>query len=187
MAEQEEWSSNANEAIHISVVQAGDKAPRTLSTFRPQFTYPIFGDEEQIFGYQGLRIDLRFAAHDLRPNIEISYDKKFKAVGDTKAADINGILKEWAPEESFTKIAAFNSAVQNDAAAADFKPPGELLESYTSKGRNFEIWCGELTDAAVQKIIERMQILISFFIEGGTPLTLDDAEWTLARWRVFFV
>ena len=91
-------STNANEAIHISVVQAGDKAPRTLSTFHPQFTYPIFGDEEQIFGYQGLQINLRFAAHDLRPNIEVSYDKKFKAVGDTKAADINGVLKEWISE-----------------------------------------------------------------------------------------
>ena len=149
---------------------------------------------------------MRFAAHDLRPNIEVSYDKKFKAVGDTKAADINGILKEWTPEgereeqfrvyqascslllvESFTKTVTFNAAVQDDTKARDFKPPGELLERYTSKGRNFEIWCGELTDPAVQKIIERMQVLISFFIEGGTPLTLDDAEWTLARWRVFFV
>ena len=77
--------------------------------------------------------------------------------------------------------------MQSDPAAKDFKPPGDLLESYTSKGRHFEIWGGELTDPAVQAIIERIQILISFFIEGGTPLTLDDAEWTLDRWRVFFV
>ena len=32
-----------------------------------------------------------------------------------------------------------------------------------------------------------MQIFISFFIEGGTPLLLDDAEWTVALWKVFFV
>lgn len=88
--------------------------------------------------------------------------------------------------ESFRKTSTFHAAVQNDASAKDFKPPGELLERYTSKGRQFEIWCGELTDPAVQKLLERMQVFISFFIEGGTPLTLDDAEWTLARWRVFF-
>lgn len=91
-------STNANEALDISFVQAGSNAPKTLSTFHPQFTYPIFGEEERIFGYQGLRISLRFAAHDLRPNLEISYDKKFKPVGDTEATDIEETLKEWTPE-----------------------------------------------------------------------------------------
>ena len=39
----------------------------------------------------------------------------------------------------------------------------------------------------VQQLVERLQIMISLFIEGGTPLLLDDQEWTLARWRVYFV
>lgn len=90
-------SSDANETLEISLVQAGLNAPKTLSTFHPQFTYPIFGEEQRIFGYQGLHINLRFAAHDLRPNLEISYGKKFKAVGDTKATDIEEALKEWTP------------------------------------------------------------------------------------------
>lgn len=81
----------------------------------------------------------------------------------------------------------FNAHIQDDNTAKEWKPPGKLLESYTSKGRNFELWCGELKDKAVQKIIERIQILISFFIEGGTPLELDDQEWTLDRWRVYFM
>jgi len=34
----------------------------------------------------------------LRPNIQITYDKKFKAVGDTKASDLEGTLKDWTPE-----------------------------------------------------------------------------------------
>ena len=97
------------------------------------------------------------------------------------------ILKDWAPPESFDKATSFNAQLQNDDSAKDFKPPGELLETYTSKGRNFEIWSGELVDPAVRQLIARMQILISFFIEGGTPLELEDQEWTLARWRVYFV
>ena len=91
-------SSNANEALEISFVQAAPGSPRTLSSFRPQFTYPIFGDEERIFGYQNLKLNLRFAAHDLRPNLEVLYDKKFKPIGDTKATDIEETLKEWSPE-----------------------------------------------------------------------------------------
>ena len=79
------------------MVHAGAGKPQAISTFHPQFTYPIFGDEEQIFGYQNLRINLRFSAHDLHPNLEVLYDKKFKVVGDTKAEDIGETLKEWIP------------------------------------------------------------------------------------------
>ena len=91
-------SCDANDAVQITVVQPGDTKPKTLSTFHPQFTYPIFGDEEQIFGYKGLIIRLRFAAHDLRPHVHISYDERFKTVGDTAALDLLGTLKPFIPE-----------------------------------------------------------------------------------------
>ncbi|KAL6716901.1 histone acetyltransferase 1 [Lecanora helva] len=181
------WSTNANQAVEISIIQAGEQSPKSLSTFHPQFTYPIFGDEESIFGYQNLKINLRFSAHLLRPNLEILYDKKFKEVGDTKPENIEETLREWTPEVTFEKVAAFNTHIQNDATAKHWKPPGELLNTYASKGRQFEIWSGLLTDPGIKKIIERIQIFISFFIEGGTPLQLDDQDWTLARWRVYFV
>lgn len=80
-----------------SLLRPGIHPFKTLSSFHPRFTYPIFGEEERIFGYQGLRINLRFAAHDLYPNLEISYDSKFVPVGDTKATDIVEILKESLP------------------------------------------------------------------------------------------
>lgn len=90
-------SSDANEAVEISIVQAGKEHPQTLSTFHPHYTYSIFGNEERIFGYQGLKIHLRFAAHDVYPNVEITYGRKFKAVGDTTATDIEEVLREWVP------------------------------------------------------------------------------------------
>lgn len=90
-------SSDSNKAVEISIVQAGQESPQTLSTFHPRFTYPIFGDQESIFGYQGLRIGIRFAAHDLRSNVQITYDKRFEDVGDTKATDIERTLKDWIP------------------------------------------------------------------------------------------
>ncbi|KAL9003811.1 MAG: hypothetical protein Q9188_003331 [Gyalolechia gomerana] len=187
MADQAEWSTNANEAVNISFIQAGQTSPVTLSTFHPRFTYPIFGEEECIFGYQGLKVNIRFAAHNLLPNASISYDKQFKAVDDTQALDIQQTLREWMPEVSFQQPSAFESQVQEDASAKDWKPPGELIESYTSRGRKFEIWSAELSDPAVQQLIDHIQILVSFFIEGGTPIPLDDQDWSLARWKIFFV
>ena len=89
--------------------------------------------------------------------------------------------------DAFDKSASFNAKIQDDTSAKDFKPAGELIKKYTSRGRNFEIWCGELTDPAVQRLIERIQVLILFFIDGGTMLALDDQEWSISRWRVFFM
>ncbi|KAI4242393.1 MAG: hypothetical protein LQ352_007247 [Teloschistes flavicans] len=185
MADDEDWSSNANEALHISFVQAGQSEPITISTFHPKFTYPIFGDEECIFGYQGLAINLRFAAHDLSPNLTVSHDKKFGPVDEVVPLDIEDALKEWIPRIAFQDPAKFDSHIQQDAR--NWEPPGQLLERYTSRGRKFEVFSGPLTNPAIQQLVDRIQILVSFFIEGGTPIPLDDQDWSLARWRVFFI
>ena len=89
--------------------------------------------------------------------------------------------------DAFDNSAVFNAEVQNNPAIATFKPPAVLVQTYLSQGRAYEIWCGELTDPTVRLLLERLQIFTSFFIEGGTPIYLDDEQWTLARWRVFFV
>ncbi|CAI7652745.1 hypothetical protein N7533_012321 [Penicillium manginii] len=187
MAVGEDWSCDANDALHITVVQPGDTKPKTLSTFHPQFTYPIFGDDEQIFGYKGLVIRLRFAAHDLRPHVHISYDDRFKAVDDTAATDLLATLKPFIPEEALINLPEYEKNVQEDPSAKDFSPPGKLVYSYDVDERNYEIWAGSLADPAVQRILDRAQVLVSLFIEAGTPLDTDDPEWSLERWTVFFV
>jgi histone acetyltransferase 1 len=90
---------DANSAIDISFVQpTEDNKLKTISSFQPQFTYPIFGEDETIFGYKGLIIKLRFAAHDLRSNIHISYDERFQTVKDIAAVDLIKTLKPFLPE-----------------------------------------------------------------------------------------
>ncbi|KAJ5565623.1 hypothetical protein N7535_007261 [Penicillium sp. DV-2018c] len=187
MATEAGWSCDANDAVHITIVQPGEKKPQTLSAFHPQFTYPIFGDDEQIFGYKGLIIRLRFAAHDLRPHIHISYDEKFKPVGDTAALDLLATLKPFVQSESFANLPDYEKAIQEDAAAREFKPPGQFVLGYEENDRKYEIWAGSLGNPEVRKILDRMQILVSLFIEAGTPLETDDPEWTLDRWTVYFV
>ena len=98
-------SSDANEAVQISLVQPGPSTDlKILHQFKPRFTYPVFGEEERIFGYKGLEIHLRFAAHDLRPNVMTSYEKRFKPVGDTVALDINKTLRQWMPACEYAMI-----------------------------------------------------------------------------------
>ncbi|PGG99646.1 histone acetyltransferase 1 [Blastomyces parvus] len=178
---------DANDVIQISMVQPAEGKLNALSTFRPEFTYPIFGEEETIFGYKGLSIRLRYAAHDLRSNVHISYDDKFKPVADVAAVDLLKILGSYLPKASFATSEEFEQSLLNDESAKDFRPPGKLVHRYTSKQRNYEIWAGSLIDPEIRTILDRIQIFVSFFVEGGTPITTDDVEWTLRRWTVYFV
>ncbi|KAL4910139.1 hypothetical protein BDW74DRAFT_144506 [Aspergillus multicolor] len=186
MSAEGEWTCDANDAVQITIVQPDQQKPKTLSSFHPQFTYPIFGEDERIFGYKGLIIRLRFAAHNLRPHLHVSHDEKFMAVEDAEPTDVTGVLKDFLPEEALSSLSDFESAVQEEDEK-DFVPPGELAHSYSVRGRNYEIWAASLADPQVQLLLNRFQIMVSFFIEAGTPLTTDDPEWTLDRWTVYFV
>ncbi|KAF3482722.1 histone acetyltransferase type B catalytic subunit [Arthroderma uncinatum] len=189
MDRQNEWTCDANDAVEISLVQPteDDKKLTTDSTFYPQFTYPIFGDKETIFGYRNLNIRLRFAAHDLQSHVHISYDEKFKQVEDITATDLLGTLKPYLPEASFSTLDEFTKNISHSDHAAKFTPPGKRVHSYSKDGRDYEIWSGSLANPEVRKILDRLQIFVSFFIEGGTPIETEDFEWTLERWIIYFV
>ena len=189
--------------MSISFAQPNGDRIKTLSTFNPQFTYPIFGDEERIFGYKDLDIHLRYAAHDLRPNLAVSYKEKFKPVGGTSALDLNKTMKEFLPKSEYHAIwfcqsltdhtgafqprAEFEKALVADDNAQFYVPPGNLVHSYSRKGKSFEVWSGSLNDLKVKELLDRIQISVLFFIEGGSTLNIDDVDWTMERWTVYFV
>lgn len=156
-----------------------------MEEFSPTFTYPIFGEAEQIFGYKGLDINIQFAAHDGSPHVQISYDKKFPAVKQTSALDLNKTLEEFLAGSAFDQ--GFEERIQNDETARDWTPPGELIHKYSKKGRNFEVWAGSLLDPRVNQLVNNVQILVLFYIEAGSLLNLDEVDWSLDRWRVYFV
>ncbi|KAK5956933.1 histone acetyltransferase 1 [Knufia fluminis] len=180
----EEWSVSANEVVKLSQVRPGKDGIETIQEFSPTFTYPIFGEAEQIFGYKGLDINIQFAAHDGSPHVNISYDKKFPAVKSTQALDLNKTLKEFLPASAFEQD--YEDQLQNRTDAKDWKPPGELVHKYTKKDRNFEVWAGSLLDPQVNKLVENIQILVLFYIEAGSQLNLNEVPWSLDRWRVYF-
>lgn len=168
----------------MSIVQPGpDGKPIPLHDFHPKFTYPIVGEAEQIFGYRGLDIEIQFAAHDLRPYIRTSFQKKFTTIGSTSALDLNKTFGNYLPPIAFQH--GFEQAVQNDANAINWSPPGVCVKRYTRGGQNYEVWAGSLLDRRMRTLVDSIQILILFFIEGGQFVNLEEADWTLDRWRVY--
>lgn len=97
--------SDSNTACNVSLVTPGVGGPKALYSFNPKMTYAIFGEEEQIFGYQGLKINLRYNHCDMRPGLQITYSKKFKAIGDTEPTDLKSIFEDYLPKsEDSTRL-----------------------------------------------------------------------------------
>lgn len=92
----DEWSVDANEALTLSL--HSPSSGKQLSTFHPKYTYAIFGESETIFGYRNLNVRLAFAADDMAPCVEVSWDEKKKPVGEVVAEDVQEILNEYLPE-----------------------------------------------------------------------------------------
>ena len=177
----EEWSSNSNECFTIDISRGDGSA---AATFQPDFTYPIFGEEEAIFGYQDLLINLSFASHNLKPHLAVSYSEKFKQLGEVQPTDIHEALRDFLPEAAFSNKTV-TEALQ-DEQAAEFTPPGERVHEYSRAGHKYEIWCASLSDPAARQLLENMQILVPMFIEGGTMLQLE-YDWTTQRWKLFLL
>ncbi|KAK4138318.1 histone acetyltransferase type B [Trichocladium antarcticum] len=184
MSSSDTWSTPSNDALVLSLVSPSPTGVKPLGhSFHPKFTYSIFGESEEIFGYQNLQINLRYNATDMRPHLSVAYSKKFPAVGDTEATDINGTLRDYLPEVAFQKKSDFETAITN--LREDWTPPGELATTLRTSDSTFEVWKGNLADPAVKQIVRRLQILVPLFIEGGSAIPMDEPEDD--RWTVFFL
>src|SRR6202000_3057596 len=87
---------------------------------------------------------------------------------------------------AFDKSSVFDTSI-NDEAYNGWKPPGELYKTLDASDKTIEVWKGNLSDRAIQQMLKRVQILIPLFIEGGQAINLNDPEWSLRRWTVFFL
>ncbi|ROT38780.1 histone acetyltransferase type B catalytic subunit [Sodiomyces alkalinus F11] len=192
MTDSDEWLANANEAFTISLVKHAADGFKTVGTFNPRFTYPIFGDEEHIFGYKDLKINLRYNASDMRPHVQISSSKKSKAVGDIEPVDVKGILQEHLPPIAFSSGSDFKSSARKQPP--NWQPPGAPHDSFEAADGTYEIRKGSLADAAIRQLINRIEILVPLFIEGGSYIGREqhsEEPWKgpedAARWTVFLL
>ncbi|OCK83558.1 acyl-CoA N-acyltransferase [Lepidopterella palustris CBS 459.81] len=192
MAEElEKWIATSNGAFNINLVRPSTKpydSQRILEEpFHPDFTYAIFGEDEAIFGYSDLELNLDFRANDLKPSLDIRYSEKWKPIGETKAMDVKEMLKGFLPDYTLDASLKPTEIPGPDATSNSWKPPGKLLQSYSLHGKKFEIWSASLSDPTAKEMFRRIQILVPFYIEGGTCQNLDDQAWTMERWTLFLL
>ncbi|KAI1144335.1 putative histone acetyltransferase type b catalytic subunit [Hypoxylon sp. FL0543] len=183
---EDDWTVNANEAITIHLVRPGNDGISRIASFHPKFTYPIFGEDETIFGYKNLSIILQFDARDLRPNLSVKFSKKFKKVDDIEAIPIQDTMSKFLPDVAFQNLDNYSNALES--LPSTWTPPGNLVRTRMKNGEIYEIWHGTLNMPDVFQLMKRIQILILFYIEGGSYIiepekALPDDSFN--RWSLY--
>ncbi|KAF1987916.1 acyl-CoA N-acyltransferase [Aulographum hederae CBS 113979] len=181
-AELLDYVAESNDSIRITLSRNGKARS---NPFNPAFTYEMFGEEEKIFGYKDLEIELNFEPDTMRPSVNISHEGVFNKGPDheltSQVIDIKEKLSAYLPDYAFSQT--------EDTTMQDgpFTPPGKRIRTYKYAENNFEIWASDLADGRAREFLRSMRILIPFFIEGGTCNFLDDPIWTLKRWKIFLL
>ncbi|RVD85722.1 uncharacterized protein DFL_004033 [Arthrobotrys flagrans] len=191
MADSDEWTiPDASSAISISLVPPTSfPSSKSTETFHPTYTHQFF-ENEAIYGYKNLAVDLIFRQDDMSPSLNVTYDEKLSAPGgsgsdgDDEATidEVEDVFKAYLPEGTPKSLTLTPST---------FAPPGTLIHTYPSSSTTsstFEIYHTNLSDPAAQLLIKNSQLLVPFFIEAGSAIDLSDPEEYLRdRWDVFFL
>ncbi|KNZ80207.1 Histone acetyltransferase type B catalytic subunit [Termitomyces sp. J132] len=190
-----DWTSDANEALKLTLVRSTEDtesfAEDELYGFHPTFTYPIYGEDEKLYGYQGLEIDLRFASGSLIQYLNIKYTNKLDSTSTVD--DVEGILSRFIPPGYFKDEQKFLAFVEEDATT--FHPLGQLIHSYTRPALSASTEKGKATSSSqsldpgredsvatwntsgFKELHRRMQIFILLYIEAGSYINEDENSW----------
>lgn len=83
------------------------------------------------------------------------------------------------------KSAEFEEAIKR-IPAGSYRPPGEHIKDLETSDGRYEIWKGSLDDPAVKQLVNRIQIFVTLFIEGGSFISTDGTD-PADRWTIFFL
>ncbi|KAG0146460.1 hypothetical protein CROQUDRAFT_62728 [Cronartium quercuum f. sp. fusiforme G11] len=208
----EKWANDGTGALSIKLVRSAEQTAQLskaeqhlISSFHPKFVYPIFGQEETIYGYQDLDIQLQFDSSSLKNFLSIHFKDKLPDSSPVQPDPIEETLYKFIPPDYTKSEEIFKKAVEATASEV-FSPPGTKISSYRathSKGKGksvatgkfepwvkcesgeeeddeeviYELWAANWKTPGFREFHRRMQIFILFFIEGGSYIEEDDHRW----------
>ena len=60
-----------------------------------------------------------------------------------------------------------------------FKPPGEKIDEYSANGNSYVVYKSSLADPETVALVDRLQLLILLYIEGGSYIDTSDDRWQI--------
>ncbi len=90
----DEWVADANECTTIAFLDpAREAAGVEAFSCHPEFTHQLFGEEERIQGYRGLRLRLLLSQRTFAASAELAYDEKRPGADDVRRSWCLGISR----------------------------------------------------------------------------------------------
>ncbi|KAJ1929863.1 histone acetyltransferase 1 [Tieghemiomyces parasiticus] len=87
------WVADANEALQFHLVDTNQLAEHDATDvleaapgFSPDYTYPLFGEKEKIFGFRDLAVDLYFSQAALKCHLSVKFSAARTADGSAVSA-----------------------------------------------------------------------------------------------------
>ncbi|KAG8853503.1 histone acetyltransferase 1 [Tulasnella sp. 330] len=201
-----DYTTDSNEALCLSLVRAKEDADilsgsekNLIAEFNPKFTYPIFGEEEKIYGYEDLEVQVKFTSGSLQQLLSINYSSKLSGAGSKVADDVEQTLFKFIPPDYVKSEVTFRKRVEKDATT--FKPVGEKIYSYARKAESaqnakgkgkatneavneddedavvYEVYWANWETPGFREYHRRMQLFVLLYIEGGSYIQEDEDKW----------
>ncbi|CAI4053353.1 hypothetical protein N7582_005702 [Saccharomyces uvarum] len=168
----ETWTSNANEALKISIVD------ENAIQFSPLFTYPIYGDSEKIYGYKDLVIHLAFDSIAFKPYVNVKYSSK---LNDDDIINVEEKLLSFLPKDDVIVkdeakwVDCFTEEQTNYNLSEGFHKVSE----YSLNGEEFTVYKTGLLDDFAKRMHRRVQIFSIIFIEAANYIDENDPNWEI--------
>lgn len=166
----EAWTTSANGALKVAIV--GQNAVQ----FFPLYTYPIFGDSEQIYGYRDLTIYLAFDSITFKPFFNFKFSAKLE-----DADRIQDKILEFLPQNDIIIKDEVQWVDSFKEEQGSYKLPGEKFKvgEYTIKDESFAVYKCSLDDSNILKLHKRVQIFSLLFIEAANYIDSSDPNWSI--------
>ncbi|KAF9983168.1 histone acetyltransferase 1 [Modicella reniformis] len=154
-----------------------DEDEQDIIEFNPLYTYPMFGEQEQIFGYKDLVINLEFASGSLTSCFSMGYkDKK------PTADKIYTTMKDFLPHDIIDNHDLFTQIAQRDYN--EFRPMGTKVAEYRiaregAENSVFEFYQATFETPRFLEYHKRLQCFAIFFIEGASFIEDTDNKWEI--------
>lgn len=171
----------------FQIVRSAEDLDDEDQKFVPEMSHQIFGESENIFGYENLTIDFYYTAGPLNIFLDIKYDKKIdeKDYDGIKADDILSSLTDSLPNGIcyLTNKGEFLKSLEE---AEKFQPFGEKLHEFTTVSdgvqRHFEFFLLETVSQKFINFFSRLETFILWFVDAASYIDLDDPQWNYFLW-----
>lgn len=147
--------------------------------FEPEFTHQVFREDETIFGYAGLKLDVHVCASSLKAMVKVNYEGKISSAMNPPDP-VEEQLREWFDCEGLTELYADEAKFRAEAEMAAPCAGGTTLAEYETDGVVTRITAYELaTSDEVKKWHAAMEAYAVFFIDAFSKIDNEDNRWTL--------